>query len=128
MPETPKTDEMVDLTDMEIDGVEDRAGERTGEGGNQSDAVDVCSNNSKTNTSGSESVIVPEVGYRFEVFAENEVEPYNQIEGIEWEVTYVKGQTLIAKPNWPETAVARWKERDFTHMFLLVCDFIKHYQ
>ena len=54
--------------------------------------------------------------------------PYSEIEGIEWEVTYVKGQTLIAKPNWPEAAVARWESRDFTHMFLLVCDFIKHYQ
>ena len=127
-PQVPsKSQQVVDITDMEVD--DDGAGGGVTAGGirNGGESVVHCGQSNEHTSAGS-SVIVPEVGYRFEVFNENEVPPYNEIEGIEWEVTHVKGQKLIAKPVWPDAAVARFEERDFSEMFLLVCDFIKHYQ
>ena len=123
---------MIDTSEMETDGGDAQltAGENTCEG----EAVDgeVVEGEARplspNHSSSSSTVIVPEIGYRFMVFEEDEVEPYKQIKDIEWEVTFVEGQKIFAKATYPEAAKNLYDNRDFSDMHSLVCTYIKDYQ
>ena len=118
----------VDTTAMEVDGggVDSSAGEATGEREVVVEEADVPQ--SPNNSSSNSTVIVPEVGYRFMVFEEYEVEPYCRIKDIEWEVTFVEGQQLFAKAIYPDSAKYLYTNRNFSDMHSLVCTYIKDYQ